>query len=350
MKKIILALTIIAGFSSCTDEQNLMIAQPAASFQILTPQSGESVMLTPANPTNPGLALTWEKMSYESPTQVNYSVEVDKNGDNFDTPVVITSSTNTFATITVENLNGAALAAGLTPYTQGGLDIRIKSTVGTNGDLPAYSNVVTYLVTTYTTELPKLSVPGNQQGWNPATAEKVASSGYGHTDFEGYMWLDGGFKFTAPNAQGNFTWDTNWGDDGSFTGVLKPNASDNCNAAVAGYYKVTANTATLVYNTVQTTWSIIGNATAGGWTTDTPMTYNSTTKKWEVIATLSTQAAPNDGLKFRANNDWALNFGDTGADGSLDNGGTNIGTTAGTYKIELDLSHPRAYTYTLTAQ
>ena len=80
------------------------------------------------------------------------------------------------------------------------------------------------------------------------------------------------------------------------------------------------------------------------------MTYNPTTKKWSAIVTLTEQAAPDHGLKFRANGAWDLNYGDTGADGSLNEGGTNIATSAGTYLIELDLSHPRAYTYTLTAQ
>jgi hypothetical protein len=43
-------------------------------------------------------------------------------------------------------------------------------------------------------------------------------------------------------------------------------------------------------------------------------------------------------MKFRANNNWDFNFGDTGADGTLEAGGTNI-STAGTYLITLDLSH-----------
>ena len=47
-------------------------------------------------------------------------------------------------------------------------------------------------------------------------------------------------------------------------------------------------------------------------------------------------------IKFRANNDWndpLGDFGDDGADGTLDAGGSNIAVTAGTYKITLDLSN-----------
>ena len=44
-------------------------------------------------------------------------------------------------------------------------------------------------------------------------------------------------------------------------------------------------------------------------------------------------------IKFRENNDWANNFGDTGADGTLDAGGDNIAVTAGNYKITLNISN-----------
>jgi hypothetical protein len=62
------------------------------------------------------------------------------------------------------------------------------------------------------------------------------------------------------------------------------------------------------------------------------MTYNKVAKTWSIIATLTTQSAQ---VKFRANNNWDFNFGDTGADGTLEAGGTNISTTAGTYLITL---------------
>ncbi len=54
-------------------------------------------------------------------------------------------------------------------------------------------------------------------------------------------------------------------------------------------------------------------------------------------------------MKFRANDDWPWNYGDTGADGSLENDGDNIVVdTDGNYTIVLDLSTPRAYTYSVT--
>jgi uncharacterized protein involved in high-affinity Fe2+ transport len=65
---------------------------------------------------------------------------------------------------------------------------------------------------------------------------------------------------------------------------------------------------------------------------------------WTVTAVLSQKE-----MKFRANNSWDLNLGDTGANGTMEYGGDNIKvTSAGTYTITLDLSSPRNYKYTLT--
>ena len=49
-------------------------------------------------------------------------------------------------------------------------------------------------------------------------------------------------------------------------------------------------------------------------------------------------------IKFRQDDDWGVNLGDTGADGSLDAGGDNIVVTAGTYNIMLDITNN---TYTM---
>lgn len=347
MKKIIksiVALSLLTGFVSCTDEQDLVFSTPPASFQILSPVSGEGVVLSPATPLNPGLSLTWAAANYGSPTQITYHVEVDKSGDLFDTPIEVTSTNNTYANVTSDLLNSASVAAGLTPFTQGGLEVRIRATIGANSEQPTYSNVVTYLVTPYSTELPKIAVPGNHQGWNPPTAPRLASSAFGATDYEGYIWLDGGFKFVAPDAAGNFNWgNDDWGDDGSFSGVLALTGESDCSVP-AGYYKVTANTTTLLYSTTLTTWGIIGAATPGSWDSSTALTYNATTSKWEGIVALTAGE-----FKFRANDAWTINYG--GDPAALSQDGSNLSVdTAGSYLVELDLSNPRAYTYTLTLQ
>ncbi|MDP5096536.1 MAG: SusE domain-containing protein, partial [Flavobacterium sp.] len=308
MKKIlksILSLTLIVSLVSCEDEQDLLFLTPEGSFQILTPTTGDEVVLDATTPLNPGLTLSWEDANYGSTaTEITYEVEIDKTGDEFDTPLVITSTTNSYITVTSDALNSAVAAVGLTPFSQGSIDIRIKASVGIQGSEVQYSNVINYLVTPYSTDLPKLSVPGNHQGWNPPTAPTLAASAFGETDYEGYVWLDGGFKFLAPDSSGAFNWgNTDWGDDGSFSGVLVEQDETDCSAS-AGYYRVNADTAALTYSTTLTNWGIIGAATPGGWDASTPLTYNPDSKMWEGVMALGA-----DEFKFRANDAWTINYG-----------------------------------------
>jgi len=197
-----------------------------------------------------------------------------------------------------------------------------------------------------------IAVPGNHQGWNPAEAPLLAASVLGNTDYEGFVWLDGDFKFIAPDGDGNFNWgNLDWGDasgeNGSYTQVLTADGEGNIGAA-AGYYLVKADTEALTYSIELTNWGVIGNATPNGWDSDTDMVYDPATQTWSVTLDLTAQTAPDNGIKFRANDGWDLNIGDTDADGTMEFGGSNIGIAEdGNYTITLDLSNPRAYTYSV---
>ena len=63
---------------------------------------------------------------------------------------------------------------------------------------------------------------------------------------------------------------------------------------------------------------------------DTPLIYLGN-GQYEVNVTFT------DGeFKFRENNDWAMNYGDNGADGTLDVNGENIAVTAGDYLVSVN--------------
>ncbi len=352
MKNIVksfLSIALVASLISCEDEQDLLFLTPEGSFEILTPTSGDEVTLNATTPLNPGLTMSWEDAKYgTTPTEITYEVEIDKTGDEFDNPLVLTSTTNTYVTITSDVLNSAVVTVGLTPFSQGSIDIRVKASVGAQSSEVQYSNVINYLVTPYSTELPKLAVPGNHQGWNPPTAPRIASSAFGETDYEGYVWLDGGFKFVAPDASGNFNWgNTDYGDDGSFSGVLVETGESDCTATV-GYYRVRANPTAGTWSADPVSWGIIGAATPTGWGSDTDLTYNPTTKKLELASIALVPGA----FKFRGNNAWSNGFdlGTVNADGYLvDGGDLTFDGPAGNYKVILDLSNPRRYTYELIA-
>lgn len=351
--KSVLFLSLFAGFTACEDEQDLLFLEAKGDFAILTPTSGDGVILGPETPLNPGMTLSWAAMDYGTQTSINYEIQIDKAGDNFDTPIALTSTTNTFATILSDVLNGAVVSAGLTPFSQGAIEVRIKSSVGAPASQERFSDVVTYLVTPYSTDLPKLAVPGVHQEWNPPTAPQLAASAFGATDYEGYVYLSGEFKFVAPDQSGNFNWgNVDYGDDGSFSGVLAEEGEVNCTAA-AGYYRVQANIGAvtpnnlngMTYSVTPTAWGIVGAATPGGWDASTPLTYNPTTKRWEGNVQITPGA-----FKFRANNAWSINLGgDSDEDGSMNYDGPDLTIAdGGNYFVVLDLSNPRQYTYTMT--
>ncbi|MET2985844.1 SusE domain-containing protein [Aureibaculum conchae] len=91
---------------------------------------------------------------------------------------------------------------------------------------------------------------------------------------------------------------------------------------------------------LSTTWGVVGSATTNGWDgPDMPFYKTSTADVYVAYVMLA------DGeIKFRENNSWDLNYGDTGADNTLEENGDNIAVNAGTYKITFNLG---ALTYTI---
>lgn len=358
--KIAAIFTFFFSFISCELDDKNVITQPGDSPTLVSPEEGTSIILDPTNPTNPGITVVWNHAKYALNTEINYTVEIAAAGSNFANPIVLQTATSRQITLSVEQFNQKCLDAGLIPFTSAGLDIRVKAALGTSSSLEVISNKITINVTPYTTDLPLLGVPGVHQGWNAATSPRLAASAYGKTDFEGFVWLDGEYKFASahpttrvvdwPNQGGG----PDFADDGSFSGVLVADNEVNC-IATAGYYMVKANTAPttqanpngLSYSIQQTNWAVTGSGTPNGWPDPAPdhdMTYNPTSKKWTITLALSVGE-----IKFRANDAWILNLGaDNNGDDSMDFGGPNIAiTTAGTYTITLDLSNPRAYTYSV---
>ncbi|NOR28203.1 MAG: SusF/SusE family outer membrane protein [Lutibacter sp.] len=352
--KVLLLSIILVTIASCDNEDTVQLTlAPQGSGVITEPAQGTTIVLNPEETQiNPALTINWTSSNYGTPTEITYTVEVAATGTNFEEPYVAASTINRYVSFNIGELNGIAVSAGLSPFVEGELDIRLKSSVGTTGSQEQISETVIIFVTPFTTDLPKIAVPGNHQGWDPASAQTLAASAFGETDYEGYVWLDGQFKFIAPNETGGFFWgNLDWGDasgvDGSNTGVLVADGEGNVEVGT-GYHFVQADTEALTYSATPISWGVIGNATPTGWDSDTDMIYDAESRTLKLTIDLTQQDAPDNGIKFRANDGWDLNLGDSGADGTMEEGGENIGVpSAGNYTVTLDLSNPREYTYSL---
>lgn len=185
-----------------------------------------------------------------------------------------------------------------------------------------------------------LWLAGDFQGWNPSGAKDSLMNSDTDQIIQGYadITTTGGFKFVSQK-----NWDgPNYGV-GASAGKIS-SSGDNLSVPAAGYYLFKINLADLSYTATKTSWGIIGGATANGWDADQNMTFSPVLRKW--IATIPLTASE---IKFRANDAWDINYGDTGNNGSLEAGGDNIPVAkAGTYSVMLDLSKPLTYKYSLT--
>lgn len=181
-----------------------------------------------------------------------------------------------------------------------------------------------------TAEYDYVYIAGTADGWN-GNGGKLASVKDAN-DYYGFINATGEFKIQKNQG----SWATNWGGS---NGTLVAGGS---NIQANGFVYVNANIGNMTYSVTDiTSMGIIGDATPGGWDTETALTYNAENNTWEGNVTLTAGT-----IKFRANNDWAINFG-----GALDNltiSGDNITVEAGTYMIALTLVCPGEYTATLT--
>jgi hypothetical protein len=140
----------------------------------------------------------------------------------------------------------------------------------------------------------------------------------------------GAFKFTGAFNdwnQGNYGTGTINADGLSGT-LINDGGSGNV-FATPGFYQASVDLANMTYQLTPISGiGIIGPAQAGGWGEDTDMTYNKETRAWEATIELAA-----DEFKFRANDDWAINWGGS-ADNLTQDGGNLKVDEAGTYFIQ----------------
>ncbi len=144
--KLLFASLFIITLSSCDNEDmEQLTVSPKGSGEITAPESGFSYVLNPEETlTNTAFTLTWNPSDYDVPTEINYDVEFCLTGTEFETPFLAGSTTNTNLSWNIMEFNGAVISAGLLPFVENELDIRIVSTVGTLGtSIPQISEKIT---------------------------------------------------------------------------------------------------------------------------------------------------------------------------------------------------------------
>jgi hypothetical protein len=349
LNKIMLIGVAAIAFSSCKKDEVRTVLN-VGSAPTLT-SSAATLVLLQANANNDAVKFTYTNASFGFDAAVTYVLQIAKGGTNFasasTTEVGLSNVSPLEKSFKVVDFNRELLKI-INYGTATPVEVRVKASVAAAA--PAtYSNVVTITATAYrdiiTYAFPNaLNIAGNFQGWDPATAPQIVKQNNGgYNGFEGYI------IFNAASPEFKMVKGNNWGagDYGSAgTGTLGnggPNLTlPNGGAGLAGYYRVRANTTNLTWGyTKINTWGIIG--AFNGWGASVPLTFNTSTGVWSI-----TRDMPTGEFKFRANDDWGINFGDNNADFKPEYDGSNLNiSVAGNYTISLDLSVGGNYAYTL---
>ncbi len=364
MKKIfktsIFALVALLVFS-CEEEDEIIIAQgmTAPSLKALEIPSE----LKESDATNE-ITLSWDSANYGVPTQVNYLVEMALSETDFAEPLTLTVTQETSYTWTIEDLNSQLIQLGIDANNEGSIDLRVKSSIGSERLEELTSPVSKITTTPYSVFffLPnRLWLPGgyaNASGygndWDPADEQTptLAAPDEDSKDYEGYVYFannNSQFKIIEGPEWNTYT---DYGTNGTEGVLFDGDGENNLEVVTAGYYRINADLDALTYTLTPTTWAVTGDATPNGWASDDgtvpdhDMVYDPVAKTWST--TLDLVAGK---IKFRANDEWTEIFG--GADGILnmfnDTDNTIPVDSAGNYTITIDLSNPRIYTYSIVA-
>jgi hypothetical protein len=260
--------------------------------------------------------------------------------------------------MTVANFNMALISAGINAYENTNIFMRVKANEMT-------SNSVVFSVNSYPETPPMLTSPSNGTSvvLSDATPDETAIT---------VEWEDPDFNLTTTQATITYEIETALsGTDfttiasvGTVVDMFSMNISHadlNDAALTAGILpeevgtldmRIKANIATASGDLVRyseslainvtpystsvglSSWGIVGSG-YNNWGAFADGSFYTTDQPNIIVAYVTLITGE---IKFRENNDWGNNLGDTGADGTLEPGGDNIAVTAGTYKITIDFN------------
>ncbi len=266
---------------------------------------------------------------------VDYTLEAATPGTDFASPIEITTVSNQ-ADIPVKTseINAAAIQSGIAADATGDVQIRINSLItdpNTGVTLRRVSDPITITITTYKAVL-DLSTTWGVVGSAANNWGATPDLPFWKTDVDGVLaayvnLIDGEIKFRENND-----WANNYGSNSSTGGALTAGGGNI--AVTAGSYKIVMDLNQLTYTIEPFSLGIVGSGYNNwGATPDFMLEYDQYSDVFRGMVTLL------DGeIKFRMNNDWGTNWGDNGADGTMELNGANIQSTAGIYLVKVDLN------------
>jgi len=383
--KSICSAIILTGVISCDDTKDPIVSPNGFELRKDATVTSPSV-LTEATATDVFGKFEWDNANNGPATVSTYTLQVfDHNDTSLSNPVEYTGNglvitpTSRKATLTVAEFNTLLNRLPAFKCSEMDVDVRIKSVLGINPNpYIQYSNPINVKVTAYSLKLPVMAFV--KTGNTPSTEPRVAASApLVNTNYVGYMYLEpGNYKFYQADACQDFTTPTIYGGGATAGSLSSATSAPSIAVATAGHYLVKVNLSNNTYTlTPFTTFGVFGTATRSGLGTgfQVPFDYDAATKTWSkemdlirgkkfkfksnlwtgalVVPPLPNPpyapgtASSSVSILGKTATPFSLEENSTAGQGDITVPGTDDGTRD-KYKIELDVSKPRNYTYKLT--
>jgi hypothetical protein len=196
MKKILLfILGVVVCLVSCKEDEDIIDLGNPPPPNALTNEisTGSTVELKQENASDNFAVLTWTAADFGG-RPVNYSIELDKAGNNFASAKDVITVKKLKDTLTVEDINAALILYGVSPGETVNVELRIRSWVDYIS-APGVSNSLQFTLTPYELVFPPLYINGDAQGWNWANAVELKSTTPGIHTGKAKFQTNGKFRF-----------------------------------------------------------------------------------------------------------------------------------------------------------
>lgn len=344
-KYTLFSILAVLALWGCDDAIIGPVVELGAAPNLTSPSTGTAFVLEETAVDDNLTTFEWTAADFGYPAGIDYTLQLDAAGADFAEAITIGVVNDlSFSDLSIGKLNNIMLAKGLPFGFANEMEVRVCASVSPDVE-SLCSQAVSVTINPFQAEVvyPFLTVPGDYQGWDPADENYKVFSRKSDDIYEGYIYFDvdaAVYKF----AQG-LSWDVNWGDIDPADGTLDMGGIDN-NIPIndgKGMYLLHCDLNTLTHFNLKTDWGVLGDATPGGWDTDTDFAWDAA--RGVLSVTLDLGAGE---IKFRANDTWDVNFGDDFTNGTLEADGANIPVAeAGNYTIDLILN-VADYNYTIT--
>jgi len=334
INKLLLFITVGVLITSCDNRELVTLDANANSLLTL---SETNLILGQFDEGTNVLTAIWTQPDLGFDAEVSYKLLIDLVSGDFANPKVIVLDNSFEKVFTKNELNSKLLGLDADPNTATEFSFKIETKIGKYNK--KYSEPVNIIITPYPSILDLATTWGvvgsaTPNGWNGPDMP-FYQTGEANV-YAAYVTLASGeIKFRENNDWGN-----NYGDNDNDLS-LEPSGANI--PVTAGSYKILMNLDNLTYTITPFSWGIVGSATPNGWNgPDMPLIYDEYSDTFKAIVNLV------DGeIKFRQNNTGDIEYGDDGANGTLENEGANITVTTGSYLVTLNFTDPDNPFYTI---